>query len=319
LCSVPQYNNYLNCTTNGGNWITYSHGINAPDCIPAPFSRDNHLGITADGYTMHYKWTIPTSYSNGANCVLRVRYNISTGDYYGGPQASFVNASYNDQTGNKNVLEPIPGGISPVYEDPQVDIGVTQPVYLNINTNQYGRTFQDRSHMFKIASSTPGSPSCNNIYNVNIRGKRGNIVEVFPAVEYDFVPGSAEFPLNISTGDCVHFQWTGSNNNPAGNEGQGRAGSDKNNVLQMSRLDINYPMNLINTNMFAGAVDPLGTAIGLASVGVTAGTIDDELDDRPPYYSAPLVKFNNKGSYYYMCSRNNNFSNRSEKGTINVS
>jgi hypothetical protein len=104
-------------------------------------------------------------------------------------------------------------------------------VKLKVNTNQYGRTFQDRSYVFSIKplptankaadrkADTPmvdytrmsqAMKSGGKIYNVNVRGKRGNIVQVYPSVEYDFVPNS----LALGTNDMVHFQWTGSDYNP---------------------------------------------------------------------------------------------------------
>jgi len=37
-----------------------------------------------------------------------------------------------------------------------------------------------------------------------------------------------------------------------------------------------------------------------------------------PYFNGTLVQMNKIGQYYYICTRNNNFSNRDQKGTILV-
>ena len=83
------------------------------------------------------------------------------------------------------------------------------PLRLAINTAQFGRTFQDRSHLFKLLSrknKDRNIPENLDIRNINVRGKRGNIVQVYPAVEYDFIPNRLE--IN-SKKDLVHIQWTG--------------------------------------------------------------------------------------------------------------
>lgn len=45
--------------------------------------------------------------------------------------------------------------------------------------------------------------------------------------------------------------------------------------------------------------------------------MDKLLNNAPASFTGMLVEFA-KGLYHYMCSRNNNFTNRSQKGTIEV-
>lgn len=41
-----------------------------------------------------------------------------------------------------------------------------------------------------------------------------------------------------------------------------------------------------------------------------------ELDDAGTYFDLGLAKVTGRGTYYYLCTRNNNFTNRSQKGKI---
>ena len=43
------------------------------------------------------------------------------------------------------------------------------------------------------------------------------------------------------------------------------------------------------------------------------------LDDAGPYFNLGIRKINELGTYHYMCTRNNDFSNRDQKGRITVS
>jgi hypothetical protein len=42
------------------------------------------------------------------------------------------------------------------------------------------------------------------------------------------------------------------------------------------------------------------------------------LNDVSPTFRGPLIKLTETGTVHYMCTRNNNFSNRSQKGSITV-
>jgi hypothetical protein len=221
-----------------------------------------------------------------------------------------------------------------------------QTLKLAINTAQTGRTFQDRSHTFWLNKREENMPAGADIYNLNVRGKRGNIVQTYPAVEYDFVPNN----LRVGTDDMVHIQWTGSNThnnaNPAGDgqagdDGEGKGGTDRSNILSMSNSSKNFftPMehaDAITNNMEAVWV-PAGhgtTSIDLGLQIASAGyygcytgcsnaykgktMLNNLLNNAPASFPGTVVKFKTAKNHIYGCTRNNNFSNRSQKGHIKV-
>ena len=92
-----------------------------------------------------------------------------------------------------------------IEDDPEVYMGVKDlKLQLALNTAQTGRTFQDRSHVFELEARETGFED-RRIHNLNVRGKRGHIQQVYPATPYDFIPNE----LKIPHGDLVHWQWTG--------------------------------------------------------------------------------------------------------------
>ncbi|XP_071960524.1 protein DD3-3-like [Antedon mediterranea] len=381
-----RYNNQADCEANDGDWLpftayletaptyttesqcnaannrndgaTYVWGrpeggldlqclvaVPAPDCLQAPWSRDNHLGNTRTGENAQYTMTLPYFPSgNFKRCAFRMRYNITTDDY--DPANTDASHNQNYQTGR----------VSPIQNNPNVDVGADSvPLRLAVNTAQFGRVFQDRSHVFKIAPrpDREGIESAK-IVNLNVRGKRGNIVQVYPAIEYDFVPTR----LTIDEGDMIHIQWTGSNThnngNPAGDgqagdAGEGRGGTDRNNIVQIADALDNYPLPFDMTSMWQNAnviwmhtqdssetqlpdIAAVDLAVSMASAGyyqcMSAATcggqsaqnknkINNLLDNAPASYKGALLQIS-AGEYHYMCTRNNNFTNRSQKGMLVV-
>jgi len=257
------------CTANNGRWKTHTYTMPAdyPMCIKATWSQVNNLGNVQDtgkgGLPQNWDWVLPTIdqfrdsgcyvyQANGGGTagqeyvriVTRMRYNMTTMDY--APYTTDSDCNQNNNQQNQ----------SPVQQNPTVDVGVEmQGLRLALNTAQTGRTFQDRSHVMRIMRKQTGAPGtaamqgAGKIVNVNVQGKRGNIVQTFPAVEYDFWPKIAE----VNVGDCLAFQWTGSNThnngNPAGDgqagdAGEGRGGSDRSNLVQIIDKNSTYPAPL---------------------------------------------------------------------------
>jgi hypothetical protein len=322
-----QYNNPVDCGSKGGVWTeTAAWGIAPPECVLAQWSRDNHLGNGQNGFQNSYNWTLPTSTQepciekDNCNCILRLRYNISTGELSNSPG----NEPFTDWTYN--------GDKSGVKQDDIVKYAGNDYL-LATDTTQYGRTFQDRSYVFHIKPRPDGVAG--RIFNLNVRGKRGNIVQAYPATEYDFVPEI----LYARVGDYIHFQWTGCDTNPAGNAGEGTDGTDRHNIVQNEAADKNYPASdewlENNTPLFE---DPklrarfafldqsncLSYEDLLAKNNGNNGDAEDDvqncmlLNAASPYFDGGLVHMNLTGDFYYMSTRNNNFTNRGQKAAIHI-
>ena len=286
------------CLQYNGKWVTEpAWNIDPPECAVHPRSRQNHLGnvgpVSADGLpeTPYYDWTIPEipADMDTATCVLRIRYNISTGDYdsMGGFVSTSTESTGDTVFGSANncgeILTPpapvntpapaprngrssadsaaasaaTPSPCSnvlkdhnrPLYNRPYVTVFDSKPqLSLAINTDQTGRTFQDRSHVFNITKRPSGVSSTASIWNVNVRGRRGNIVQCYPAVEYDFTPAD----LEVNMEDYIHFQWSGSDYNQAinPNNGEGWKYSDRHNLVQVDNMNYNVPVKYSEQKMF---------------------------------------------------------------------
>lgn len=425
-------------------------------CAKTQFSRVNQLGnahaddamqtsqsagITADHNVIHgvnanrFLWKIPSIPAKKSStyfpsmddayksCVLRIRYNISTADFQQWPEDA-NNPGTAPMVDYRNNSRSATDTNTPLLQDPYVYIGAgdtesnaPQFVSLAVNTNQYGRTFQDRSYVFSVKRLPTENAPMNTqtdtprvdatlmatnintkggkIFNVNVRGKRGNIVQVYPSVEYDFVPNA----LALSTNDMIHFQWTGSDYNPRRgcNNGEGgppdandfvssanardNARADRSNIVMLDSMAANVPKDylgydpesttltysekmqksmdavLANAPCYDPATDNAQTKQDcfdsimrlaylnqqrdggslvlrdglecLTEQELNAILNKDEAEAHPlncakmnakpfPYFDGGVVSMRKAGWFPFFSSRNNNFSNRDQTGTICV-
>lgn len=319
-CSNNFYNHQAACESNGFEWtLGGAHNVPPPECGQCPTTRNNHLGQPQTGDSPSYVWKIPENiHADGTKCIVRLRYNISTYDF--------------DQWTTDKLYN---GANSPITTNPSRDflnlgMNISGPLRLAINTDQNARTFQDRSHVFRIRKLPPTAKNwigTNRIVNLNVRGRRGNIVQVYPSVEYDFVPNQ----LQVRRGDYLHIQWTGSDANAQGNDGQGKTGTDRSNLVLMAAVGRNYPMNL---NPVDKSQIPIHFTTNMTLVAALAfqnqtGCDHTTQDTQSPshcrllnaaaaYQNFGLVKVENTGTFHLFSTRNNQFSNREQKAILTV-
>ena len=200
------------------------------------------------------------------------------------------------------------------------------------------KVYQDRSHVFQISPRPAEIPKSQRIVNLNVRGKRGNIVQTYPSVEYDFIPNRLKLRVN----DAVHLQWAGSNshkNNPTpgrqedgqtGDDGQGKSGSDRSNFVQIPDLGKNFPLPYEHTSIWDG-IDCLWSSpsngkckesnrdmaiyyaysgfyhcyegCGVKSYTQSKEKVDPLLNSAPASVRGHVFSFTKPGNYTYMSSR----------------
>jgi hypothetical protein len=228
------------------------------------------------------------------------------------------------------------GFFSPVTFNPRVFFsprGNATNFTLSIDSTQFGRVFQDRSHAFRLV---PSPVKDQPIYNLNVMGKRGNAIQSYPALTYRFVPRQ----LNVNPSDWIHVQWTGATDGayPDGLDGNGLVGTDRHNMVDTMFNDLgrNYIWSLKEsvTTVFNSSVLDTLAWIGheecfsddaLASMSKTNKPVDQLsgncglLNGAPTsYFDGGLIQATTPGTWNYLCTRNNAFGRRLQKGSITV-
>eukprot|EP00300_Choanocystis_sp_HF-7_P036492 c52346_g1_i1.p1 GENE.c52346_g1_i1~~c52346_g1_i1.p1 ORF type:complete len:750 (+),score=176.32 c52346_g1_i1:179-2251(+) len=349
----------VSCQQRSGTWrCAGMWGLPAPQCFTMKWHRDNHLGNDADGYPNQFNWTLP-ALPDGLDtmrCVLRLRYNVSTNDFNQTLDRR-GNCEPNDMTCTNSPIIDRNNREALTYYQFLNEADDRLKLSLAVNTDQHARTFQDRTYMFDVRRQPDNvAKDCKKrLVNLNVRGKRGNIVQVYPSVEYDFAPQDVQ----VEQGDCVHIQWIGSDYNPNRNANDAEGGppnpnnineakADRSNMVQMLDLGRSFPLKLaeIPQPFF---VDSKGSpdlemmrrfmlidqvpndCDSITTIQARVGNQNDRNRARrdprncgklnaakTPYFPGDVVQARAIGTHKFISTRNNNFSNRSQKLKIVV-
>jgi len=235
--------------------------------------------------------------------------------------------------------------LRPRYNRPEIHpFGDDKPALsIALNTDQSGRTFQDRSFVFKIIAPPAGSEG-KELLNLNVIGKRGNIVQSYPAVEYAFAPHN----FTVTQDSLVNLQIHGSdfNNEKNPNNGEGWKYSDRSNFMEMGDAAHSFPgfynkgdgsVLQNRPNNFLGEAEAYELAyLNQEQLLLDAGgyeclkedDVDDEQNDPrlcgklnfAPHLFQKTLDMSNRptGTFEFISTRNNNFSNRDHKMSLNV-
>ena len=147
------------------------------------------------------------------------------------------------------------------------------------------------------------------------------------------------------TGSNTHNNGAPGGDGQTGDAGEGTSGTDRHNIVETPHPNSNYPLPWERASMFKDAevlwssfvdnpsADDLAVAFMSAGYYQCHSGCDDSIDDKgtrlqqllnnaPASFEGALLRFSNaenqEKTYHYICSRNNNFTNRSQKGRITV-
>jgi len=363
-CKAP-WSQQDKCGWGGATWPCDAQ----PECLQASYSRDNHLGnqlveglsdATPSDKTVQaatFTWVVP-EFLVETKVVLRIRYNTSTtGDF----DMDTTDASLNGDNSpivdrnNREELSYMDLGLAPEGASNSDHYKLS----IAINTDQHARTFQDRTYVFIVKPIPDQISHCRGkLKNLGVRGKRGNIVQAYPSVEYDFVPQD----LTLSEDECLHTHWIGSDYNPNRNPNNAEGGpynpnnaneakADRANLVQVDNAGANKPLHLDmlqengmcfwrddDNNCDRDAYRRMAlldqdmsscmTVEELKEAGVNnrnqrerdprnCGKLNGGSAGSTPYFDGGVHKYK-KGTYNFVSTRNNNFSNRSQKLKVTV-